>query len=265
MFCTLTYTAIHGQPRSICSVFAAQCSAQWNRNIMLVIVFFRYPLATSQGLWCHSLRGIAPASAEATSLFSRGFPPPHHRCGVTEGRQTTTGNDWRFHMNTSNTIPADSKNTSTPSTFRELAIKVTLGLLKFFAGGWVLGALNEFGLIHSDRCDRHNAEIRANSRQLWTRTVAAYHATRFWDIAKLAHSGREHAPASTIMPHAAGRQSGQRRTPRRGGQAKKASNDPDGGDGEPPRPPRSFSSSRQHSPHLHIDFTRPLTFAGGAR
>ena len=88
-FCTRLHTAIHGHTRSICSGFAAQCSVQWNRNIMLVIVFFRYPLATFPGIWCHTPRGIAPAPAEATSLFSRGFPPPHHRCGVTEGRQTT--------------------------------------------------------------------------------------------------------------------------------------------------------------------------------
>ena len=168
-------------------------------------------------------------------------------------------------MNTSNTIPADGKNTSPPSTFRELAIKITLGLLKFFAGGWVLGALNEFGLIHSDRCDRNNAEIRANSGQLWTRTVAAYHATHFHrGIMVPAHSCREHVPASTIMPHAAGRQSGQRRTPRHGGQAKKPSNDPDGGDGEPPRPSRSFSSSRQHTPPFRHSLTHPVV-TGGAR
>ena len=75
-FCTRPYTPIHGQPRSICSVFAAQCSVQLNNNIMVILVFFRYPLATFQELCCHSLRGIAPAPAEATSLSSRGFPRP---------------------------------------------------------------------------------------------------------------------------------------------------------------------------------------------
>ncbi len=233
---------------------------------MVVLVFFRYPLATFPGIWCHAPRGIAPAPAESTSLFSRGFPPPHYRCGVTEGRQTTTGNDWKFHMNTSITIPADSKNTSPPPTLWALIIGIVSAMLRFYTWEWVPGLLKAFGFIRSDRCERHNAEIRANSRQLWTRTVAAYHATRFHrGIAKLAYPGREHAPASTIMTHATGRQSGQRRTPRRGGQAKKASNDPDGGDGEPPRPPRSLHSSRHHSPPFHLEFTRPLTLAVGAR
>ncbi len=168
-------------------------------------------------------------------------------------------------MHTSNSVPADSENTSPLSTLWALTIRVTLSLLRFFAWEWIPGAANEFGLIHSARCERHNAEIRANSRQLWTRTLAAYHATRFHrGITKLAHPGREHSPASTIMTHATGRQSGQRRTPRRGGQAKKTSNDPDGGDGEPPRPPHSLPSSRPRTPPFRHSLTRPV-ITGGAR
>ncbi len=230
---------------------------------MVVIVFFRYPLATFPGIWCHTPRGIAPAPAEATSLFSRRFPPPHHRCGVTEGRQTTTGNDWRFHMNTSNTIPADGKNTSPPSIWA-LIIEFMVSLLTSYFLIATLGPLEEFGLIPSKHCDQRNAKTRAKGSQLRDLTVGTCRATRFWDIAKPAHSCREHTPASTIMTHATGRQSGQRRTPRHGGQAKKPSNDPDGGDGEPPRPSRGLPSSRHPLPPLRHNLTRPV-IAGGTR
>ena len=166
-------------------------------------------------------------------------------------------------MNTSNTIPADGKNTSPPSIWA-LIIEFMVSLLTSYFLIATLGPLEEFGLIPSKHCDQCNAKTRAKGRQLRDLTVETCRATRFWDIDKLAHSCREHAPASTIMPHAAGRQSGQRRTPRRGGQAKKASNDPDGGDGEPPRPSRSFSSSRQHTPPFRHSLTHPVV-TGGAR
>ena len=173
-------------------------------------------------------------------------------------------------MNPSNRVPANNDPTSplggVPAIIQAWFISVLLPMLRFFAWDWVPGAAHEFGLIRSDPCGRHNAEIRANSRQLWTRTVAAFHDMRFHrNITGSTHPGRERAPACAIMPHAAGRQSGQRRTPRRGGQAKKASNDPDGGDGEPPRPPHSLHSSRHHALYPHTDSThRPLIFAGGA-
>ena len=151
-------------------------------------------------------------------------------------------------MHTSNSVPADSENTSQPSIWA-LTIGFMFGLLNSYILTTVVGPLAEFKIIQSNLCEWYNAETRAKGRQLWTRTVAAYHDMRFHrGIITLAHPGREHAPAGTIMPHAAGRQSGQRRAPRRGGQAKKASNDPDGGDGEPPRPPRSLPSSRHPLP-----------------
>ena len=166
-------------------------------------------------------------------------------------------------MNTSNTIPANSEHTSQPSIWGR-AIEFMVSLLTSYFLIATLGPLEEFGLIPSKHCDQCNAKTRAKGRQLRDLTVETCRATRFWDIAKLAHSCREHTPASTIMTHAAGRQSGQRRTPRRGGQAKKPSNDPDGGDGEPPRPSRSFSSSRQHTPPFRHSLTHPVV-TGGAR
>lgn len=174
------------------------------------------------------------------------------------------GNDRRFHMNTLNSVAADSENTSQPSIWA-LAIKFMFRVLNSYILTTVVGPLEEFKIIQSNLCDRYNDETRAKGRQLWTRTMAAYHATcSHRDTVKLAHPGREHAPASTIMPRAAGRQSGQRRPPRRGGQAKKSSNDPDGGDGEPPRPPRSLPSSRPRTPPFRYSLTRPV-IAGGAR
>jgi hypothetical protein len=169
-------------------------------------------------------------------------------------------------MNTSNTIPADGKNTSPPSIWAFI-IEFMVSLLTSYFLIATLGPLEEFGLIPSKHCDQRNAKTRAKGSQLRDLTVETCRATRFWDIAKiakLAHSCREHAPASTIMPHAAGRQSGQRRTPRRGGQAKKASNDPDGGDGEPPQPPHGLFSSRHPLLPLRHNLTRPV-IAGGAQ
>ena len=170
------------------------------------------------------------------------------------------------HMNTSNSVPANSEIASPPALLWEWIAKVLLPLLWAYVLLATRGGLEEFGILKTNLCERYNAKIRANSRRLWTRTVAAYHDTRFHrGVTKLVHPGREHASAGTIMTHATGRQSGQRRTPRRGGQAKKASNDPDGGDGEPPRPPRSLHSSRHHAPYPHTDSTRTLIFAGGDR
>ena len=166
-------------------------------------------------------------------------------------------------MNTSNTIPANSERTSPPSIWASI-VGFMVSLLKSSLLIATLGPLEEFGLIPSNHCDRRNAETRAKGRQLRDLTVETCRATRFWDIAKLAHPGRERVPAGAIMPHAAGRQSGRRRTPRRGGQAKKASNDPDGGDGEPPRPSYSLCSSRHPLPPLRHNLTRPV-IAGGAR
>ena len=167
-------------------------------------------------------------------------------------------------MNTSNTIPANREHTSPPSIWGR-AIAFMVSLVKSFSLIATIGPLEEFGLLSSKHCDQCNAKTRATGRQLRDHVVEVCHAPRFWGIAKPIHPVSPRAPTVATIPHATGRQSGQRRTPRHGGQAKKPSNDPDGGDGEPPRPSRSFSSSRQHSPHLHIDFTRPLTFAGGAR
>ena len=166
-------------------------------------------------------------------------------------------------MNTSNTIPADGKNTSPPSIWASI-MEFMVSLLKSYFLIATLGPLEEFGLIPSKHCDQCNAKTRAKGRQLRDLTVETCRATRFWDIAKLAHSCREHVPASTIMPHTTGRQSGRRRTPRRGDQAKKASNDPDGGDGEPPRTPHGLFSSRHPLPPLRHNLTRPV-IAGGAR
>ena len=173
-------------------------------------------------------------------------------------------------MHTSNSVPADSENTSPFSIVWAIlwawSVSVLLLMLRFYAWDWVVGALKEFGFIHSDRCERHNAEIRANSRQLWTRTVTAFRDMRSHrDINMPAHQNSPRSSASTRMTaSAAGRQSGKRRISRHGGQAKKASNDPDGGDGEPPRPSHSLSSSRPRTPPLRHRLTRPV-IAGGAR
>ena len=167
-------------------------------------------------------------------------------------------------MNTLNSVPADSENTSQPSIWA-LTIEVMFRLLNSYILTTVVGPLEEFKIIQSNLCERYNAETRAKGRQLRTRTMAAYHATcSHRDTVKLAHPGREHAPAGTIMTHTTGRQSGQRRPPRRGSQAKKPSNDPDGGDGEPPRPSRGLPSSRHPLPPLRHNLTRPV-IAGGTR
>lgn len=164
-------------------------------------------------------------------------------------------------MNPSNSVPADSENTSQPS-FWALTIEFMFRLLNSYILIATLGPLEEFKIIQSNCCERYNAETRAKGRQLRTLTVEAYHATRFCGIAKPVHPVSPHAPTVATIPHATGRQSGQRRTPRRGGQAKKPSNDPDGGDGEPPRPSRGLFSSRHPLLPLRHNLTRPVISGG---
>ncbi|MHB0888767.1 hypothetical protein [Acidithiobacillus sp.] len=67
----------------------------------------------------------------------------------------------------------------------------------------------------------------------------------------------------TTITHCTGRQSGRRRTHGGGGQTKKASDDPDGGDGEPPRPRRPRSPHSPTTPLRH-SLTHSLINAGGA-
>jgi hypothetical protein len=171
-------------------------------------------------------------------------------------------------MNTSNSVPADSENTSRLSIVRSLIwewiIKLLFPMLQIYAGGWVSGALNESGIIRSNRFNQRCANIREDTRQLWTRTVAVFHGMRpHHNVDMPTQQNGPRSSASTIMTHAKGRQSGQRRTPRRGGQAKKSSNDPDGGDGEPPRPSHGLPSSRPRTPPFRHSLTRPV-IAGGA-
>ena len=166
-------------------------------------------------------------------------------------------------MNTSNTIPANSEHTSQPSIWGR-AIEFMVSLLTSYFLIATLGPLEEFGLIPSKHCDQCNAKTRAKGRQLRDHVVEVCHAPRFWGIAKPIHPVSPRAPTVATIPHATGRQSGQRRTPRRGGQAKKPSNDPDGGDGEPPRPSHSLPSSRPRTPPFRHSLTHPV-IAGGAR
>ena len=165
-------------------------------------------------------------------------------------------------MNTSNSVPANSEIASPPAFLWAWFVLFVLPLLRFFGGEWALGALHEFGVIRSDRCERHNAQIRTNSKRLWIRTVAAFRQSRFHrGITKLSHQDRARSSAGAMVAtRAAGRQSGQRRAPRKGGQAKKAANDP--GDGEPPRPPHRLPFSLDHTPPLRhiLTLTRPLIF-----
>ncbi|MBU2855929.1 hypothetical protein HF289_03255 [Acidithiobacillus ferrooxidans] len=168
-------------------------------------------------------------------------------------------------MNTSNSVPADSEIASPPALLWEWTAKVLLPLLWAYVLLATRGGLEEFGILKTNLCERYNAKIRANGKLLWGRTIATYRDMRSpRGVTRLVHRYLPRSSAVTMMPRAAGRQSGQRRTPRKGGQAKKASNDPDGGDGEPPRPPRSLPSSRHHAPHLYSSLTRSLIAEGAS-